>query len=113
MAKELNTVVVLLTQLNRSLEQRTNKRPMPSDSRDTGQIEQDCDYWLGIHRESVYDPDADKTLTELILRLNRHGKTGTVYVDQKGLSISPVDQHVATAKSQPQKEPKRYSDKKF
>ncbi|WP_063653577.1 replicative DNA helicase [Candidatus Arsenophonus triatominarum] len=113
LAKELNTVVVLLTQLNRSLEQRTNKRPMPSDSRDTGQIEQDCDYWLGIHRESVYDTEADKTLTELILRLNRHGKTGTVYVDQKGLSISPVDQHVAAAKSQPQKEPKRYSDKKF
>ncbi|MFS1538902.1 MAG: DnaB helicase C-terminal domain-containing protein [Candidatus Phlomobacter fragariae] len=113
LAKELNTVVVLLTQLNRSLEQRINKRPVPSDSRDTGQIEQDCDYWLGIHRESVYDTEADKTLTELILRLNRHGKTGTVYVDQKGLCVFSVDQHLAAAKSQPKKEPKRYSDKKF
>ncbi|VED54090.1 DnaB domain-containing protein [Klebsiella aerogenes] len=46
LAKELDCVVVLLTQLNRELEKRTNKRPLPSDSRDTGQIEQDCDYWL-------------------------------------------------------------------
>lgn len=55
LAKELNCIVVLLTQLNRDLEKRTNKRPMPSDSRDTGQIEQDCDYWIGIYREGAYD----------------------------------------------------------
>ena len=53
LAKELDCVVVLLTQLNRALESRTNKRPLPSDSRDTGQIEQDCDYWVGIHREKA------------------------------------------------------------
>ncbi|QXF34301.1 helicase [Photorhabdus luminescens] len=92
LAKELNTVVVLLTQLNRNLEDRANKRPMPSDSRDTGQIEQDCDYWMGIYRDSVYHDNADKTLTELILRSNRHGKTGTVYVEQKGLCLFPIDQ---------------------
>jgi replicative DNA helicase len=55
LAKELGCVVVLLTQLNRELEKRVNKRPLPSDSRDTGQIEQDCDYWVGIHREGAFD----------------------------------------------------------
>ncbi|HGJ5876950.1 MAG TPA: hypothetical protein ACHBX0_12060 [Arsenophonus sp.] len=40
---------------------------MPSNSRDTGQIEQDCDYWLGVYRDSVYNENSDKTLTELIM----------------------------------------------
>ncbi|WP_408673377.1 replicative DNA helicase [Xenorhabdus szentirmaii] len=92
LAKELDTVVVLLTQLNRNIEERANKRPMPSDSRDTGQIEQDCDYWLGIYRDSVYHEKSDQTLTELILRLNRHGKAGTTYIEQKGLCLFPIDQ---------------------
>ena len=86
LAKELNCVVLLLTQLNRSLEQRTNKRPMPSDSRDTGQIEQDCDLWLGLYRHSVYDEDVPpegRGLTEVIVRLNRHGDTGTAYLNLK------------------------------
>ncbi|PHM52512.1 replicative DNA helicase [Xenorhabdus sp. KK7.4] len=92
LAKELDTTVVLLTQLNRNLEERANKRPMPSDSRDTGQIEQDCDYWMGVYRDSVYHEKSDQTLTELILRLNRHGKSGTTYIEQKGLSLLPIDQ---------------------
>lgn len=101
LAKELDTVVVLLTQLNRKLEDRPNKRPLPSDSRDTSQIEQDCDYWMGIHKESVYTEGADKTLTELLVRLNRHGKTGTAFVDQKGLCLFDTDQIQAMARSQP------------
>ncbi|MDC9598969.1 replicative DNA helicase [Xenorhabdus anantnagensis] len=92
LAKELDTVVVLLTQLNRNIEERGNKRPMPSDSRDTGQIEQDCDYWMGVYRDSVYHEKSDQTLTELILRLNRHGKAGTTYIEQKGLCLFPLDQ---------------------
>ncbi|WP_420497572.1 replicative DNA helicase [Xenorhabdus griffiniae] len=92
LAKELDTTVVLLTQLNRNLEERANKRPMPSDSRDTGQIEQDCDYWMGVYRDSVYHEKSDQTLTELILRLNRHGKAGTTYIEQKGLSLFSIDQ---------------------
>ncbi len=74
-------MVLLLTQLNRSLESRANKRPLPSDSRDTGQIEQDCDLWMGLYRESAYDPDSPLGgLTEVIVRLNRHGLTGTAYL---------------------------------
>lgn len=101
LAMELDTVVVLLTQLNRKLEDRANKRPMASDSRDTGQIEQDCDYWVGVHKESVYDGNADQTLTELIVRLNRHGKTGTAYVDQRGLCMFDTDQEQAQRRAEP------------
>ena len=101
LAKELDTTVVLLTQLNRKLEDRADKRPMPSDSRDTGQIEQDCDYWLGIYKDSVYNDNADKTLTELIVRLNRHGKAGTAYVEQKGLCMFDIDQTQAMVRAEP------------
>ncbi len=98
LAKELNCIVVLLTQLNRDLEKRTNKRPMPSDSRDTGQIEQDCDYWIGIYREGAYDQNADQAATELLLRLNRHGPTGVVYCDQRNGAIYDCDQAAAEQK---------------
>ncbi|WP_283130802.1 replicative DNA helicase [Enterovibrio norvegicus] len=82
LAKELNCIVLLLTQLNRSLETRANKRPMPSDSRDTGQIEQDCDVWIGLYRESVYKTDVQTPgLTEALIRLNRHGQIGTAYLN--------------------------------
>ncbi|VAG78057.1 DnaB-like helicase C-terminal domain-containing protein [Enterobacter hormaechei] len=98
LAKELNCIVVLLTQLNRDLEKRPNKRPMPSDSRDTGQIEQDCDYWIGIYREGAYDQNADQAATELLLRLNRHGPTGVVYCDQRNGAIYDCDQAAAEQK---------------
>ncbi|WP_158784749.1 DnaB-like helicase C-terminal domain-containing protein [Pantoea sp. BAV 3049] len=95
LAKELGCVVVLLTQLNRELEKRVNKRPLPSDSRDTGQIEQDCDYWVGIHREGSYDDTVPPGETELLLRLNRHGNTGTVFCLQKNGAIYDMDQQAA------------------
>lgn len=95
LAKELNCVVVLLTQLNRDLEKRTNKRPLPSDSRDTGQIEQDCDYWLGIYREGAYEENANQAETELLLRLNRHGNTGVVFAEQRHGAIYDCDQDAA------------------
>lgn len=97
LAKELDCVVVLLTQLNRELEKRVNKRPLPSDSRDTGQIEQDCDYWVGIHREGAFDDSVPPGETELILRLNRHGSTGTVYCNQINGAIYDTDQQAAAA----------------
>jgi len=84
LAKELNCVVLMLTQLNRGLENRPDKRPMPSDSRDTGQIEQDVDLWLGLYKASVYDEEVqDQGLTEVLVRLNRHGGTGTAFVEMK------------------------------
>lgn len=92
LAKELNCVVVLLTQLNRGSETRANKRPVPSDSRSTGQIEQDCDYWLGIYRESEDDESVSSSETELILRLNRHGGTGVIYAEQRNGILYDIDQ---------------------
>ncbi|USS96814.1 AAA family ATPase [Serratia symbiotica] len=98
LAKELNCVVVLLTQLNRELERRANKRPIPSDSRDTGQIEQDCDYWLEIYRAGAYDEHANQRDTELLLRLNRHGQSGVVFVEQRHGVLYDCDQHHARAR---------------
>lgn len=95
LAKELGCVVVLLTQLNRELEKRVNKRPLPSDSRDTGQIEQDCDYWVGIHREGAFDESLNQEETELLLRLNRHGKTGVIFCQQRDGAIYDLDQAAA------------------
>lgn len=92
LAKELNCVVVLLTQLNRGSEARANKRPVPSDSRSTGQIEQDCDYWLGIYRESEDNEAVSANETELLLRLNRHGSTGTIYSEQRNGILYDIDQ---------------------
>ncbi len=99
LAKELDCVVVLLTQLNRELEKRPNKRPLPSDSRDTGQIEQDCDYWLAIYREGAYDESVNQSETELLLRLNRHGETGVVHCEQRNGIIYDIDQESAQARA--------------
>lgn len=112
LAREMDCVVLLLTQLNRNLESRGDKRPLPSDSRDTGQIEQECDYWFGLYKESVYNPNADKTLTEIHLRLNRHGETGMVYCDQRWGSMFPCDQEDAKRRAaigKPEPRQKRYS----
>lgn len=100
LAREMDCVVLLLTQLNRGLESRSDKRPMPSDSRDTGQIEQECDYWLGLYKESVYNENADPSLTEIIVRLNRHGGTGKAYCDQKFGAMFECDQLDAERRAQ-------------
>lgn len=84
LAKELDCVVLMLTQLNRGLENRPDKRPVPSDSRDTGQIEQDVDLWIGLYKESVYDEEVYCTgMTEILVRLNRHGGTGVGFVEMR------------------------------
>lgn len=105
LAKELGCVVVLLTQLNRELEKRVNKRPLPSDSRDTGQIEQDCDYWVGIHREGAFDESVPAGETELLLRLNRHGPTGTVFCLQQNGAIHDMDQAAARTERDSRQQP--------
>jgi replicative DNA helicase len=94
LARELNCIVLLLTQLNRSLESRTNiidRKPSPSDSRDTGQIEQDCDIWIGLFRAGAYETVPNPGLTELLVRLNRKGKTGSVYLDMKAGYFESMD----------------------
>lgn len=103
LAKELNCVVVMLTQLNRNLESRADKRPIPSDSRDTGQIEQDCDYWVGIYRDAVYNESADKNLMEINVALNRHGAGNfTVYAGISNGRIYEVNQAESYSRANPE-----------
>ena len=100
LAKELGCPVLLLTQLNRMLEQRPDKRPTPSDSRDTGQIEQDCDVWIGLYRDAVYNDKLSNELrdfAEVIVRLNREGFTGTIYTRFINGRFIDVDQHEAAS----------------
>jgi replicative DNA helicase len=81
LAKQYNCVVVLLSQLNRDLEKRPNKRPMLSDLRESGAIEQDADQIVFLYRDEVYNKESKQVgIAEAIVGKNRHGEQGTAYM---------------------------------
>lgn len=79
LAKELNIAVVLLSQLNRGVEARMDKRPMLSDLRDSGRLEEDANKVVMLYRDDYYNADTnDKDILEVIINKNRGGKVGTI-----------------------------------
>ena len=85
MAKELNVPVVCLSQLSRANEQRADKRPMLSDLRESGAIEQDADIVMGLYREGYYNAETENpNVSEVIVLKNRHGETGKDFLLWEG-----------------------------
>ena len=78
LARELDVPVIALSQLNRGLEQRPNKRPMLSDLRESGSLEQDADTVWMIYRDHVYHPEADPEDAELLVVKQRQGAQGSI-----------------------------------
>ncbi|WP_338786159.1 replicative DNA helicase [Metabacillus sp. FJAT-53654] len=81
MAKDFNCPVICLAQLNRSVESRANKRPMMSDIRESGSVEQDADLILFLYREAYYDKESQDRTLEIIVSKNRNGPVGTIAVN--------------------------------
>jgi replicative DNA helicase len=82
LSKELDVPIVVLAQLNRDCDKRADKRPLMSDLRESGSIEQDADVIIMLYRDEVYDKDTMmKGMAELVVRKNRHGSIGEIFVE--------------------------------
>lgn len=114
MAKELGCPVLVLSQLNRKVEERTNKRPMPADLRESGSLEQDADMILFLYREEHYDESSNaKGVAEIIVAKQREGETGTVFAaaNMANGRFDDLDAGVIAAMREIQSAPKRKAKK--
>jgi len=104
LAKDFGAPVLCLSQLNRGVESRPNKRPLLSDLRESGSIEQDADMVLFVYRDEYYHPESeDKGLAEVIIAKNRSGRTGTTKLVFSG---ETVRFHALTLEEEPEPEPR-------
>ncbi|MGA1670664.1 MAG: replicative DNA helicase, partial [Candidatus Nanopelagicaceae bacterium] len=88
LAKDFDCPVICLSQLNRGVESRPNKRPLLSDLRESGSIEQDADMVLFVYRDEYYHQESeDKGLAEVIIAKNRSGRTGTTKLSFSGETV--------------------------
>lgn len=94
LAKSLDIPVMLLAQLSRDLERRPDKRPMASDFRDSGVIEQEADQILMLYRDCVYNDEADQKDAEVLIEANRHGPVGVVHLKFDGPRMLWMDQEI-------------------
>jgi replicative DNA helicase len=92
MAKEFDCPVICLAQLNRSVESRSDKRPMMSDIRESGSVEQDADVIMFLYRDVYYDKNSENHFLEIIVSKNRNGPVGTVKVNYSGDTGTIEDQ---------------------